>query len=141
MHCPNNKRFLTNKMSDEYRMMIQFHINNLKSKLEYYDINTTLRFNNETLSYLNVNENDMSLLSIIQHMRNYRTTELFDFKLNEVKDGNISIFYLYESRDDDLIAECNRCGEEKKDEDGCIVGERKWFCNKCVEIVVGEREW
>ena len=43
--------------------------------------------------------------------------------------------------DDDLTAECNRCGEERKDEDGCIVGERKWFCNKCVEIVVGEREW
>ena len=91
-----NKRLLTIKMSNEYLNMIQFHINDLKRQLQYYDINTTLRFNNETLTYQNINENDMSLLSVIQHMRIYRLTELFDFKLNEIKDGNISIFSLYE---------------------------------------------
>ena len=83
-------------MSNEYLNMIQFHINNLKSKMQYYDTNTTLQFNNETLKYLNINENDLSLLSIIQHIRVNRLTEFFDFKLNEIKDGNISTFYLYQ---------------------------------------------
>ncbi len=83
-------------MSNEYLNMIQFHINNLKSKMQYYVTNTTLQFNNETVKYLNINENDLSLLSIIQHMRVHRLTEFFDFKLNEIKDGNISTFYLYQ---------------------------------------------
>ena len=83
-------------MNQEYLTMLQFHINNLKSKMEYYDINTWLRFDNETQTYLKINENDMSLLTIINHMRIHRLTELFDFKLNKIKDNNITTFYLYQ---------------------------------------------